>query len=177
MKKPKYTLQIIILILLLIYPKITLANPSSFIKSSSELKFLKPTCKLSEKKQPNYFAQRRDNRDNIVSCWKFTYSVDGILHETVLWLNGRQGKALTTFFNPKIQRTDYVEQTITVTNSSHGVLIVGSNPVYPNTNRKHPSYSPDIILLQIRPNGETVVVNCDENGRCSAIDFEDCPLN
>ncbi|CCQ58360.1 hypothetical protein CWATWH0402_1691 [Crocosphaera watsonii WH 0402] len=83
---------------------------------------------------------------------------------------------LTTYFNPNINRTDYVEQTMRLENSSRGILILGYNPVYPNTNRRHPTYFADNFLLQRRPSGQVVIGTCDDAGRCSPVDVEDCPL-
>ena len=173
MKNLKHGLKAIVTIVFFIYPQITLANPLNLLNNISKLDTLNMDCNLSKKKQPIYLTQRRGK----TGCWKLIYSVDGIVYESVLILKGDRGKMLTTYFNPNIGRTDYVEQTMKVTNSPRGILILGSNPVYPNSNRRHPSYNPDSFLLQIRTSGEVVIATCDTASQCSFVDVEDCPLN
>ncbi|MGK7882969.1 MAG: hypothetical protein AB4060_23150 [Crocosphaera sp.] len=84
---------------------------------------------------------------------------------------------VTTYFDRDINRTQRVEQTMRLTNSARGILIIGSNPVDYNTKKRHPTYSPDNFLLQVRPSGQTIMTTCDLAGRCSDVDVEDCPLN
>ena len=167
----RYGLQSVAIISLFC-PQIALANNQDFTSPISNLNISETSCKLSEKKQPIHLTQRRGE----TGCWTLIHSVGGIVHESVLVINGSQGKMLTTYFNPNINRTDYVEQTMRLENSSRGILILGYNPVYPNTNRRHPTYFADNFLLQRRPSGQVVIATCDDAGRCSPVDVEDCPL-
>ncbi len=172
MKKFKYGFNTILTIVFLICPQITLASPLKIINNPPQSDRLNVDCKLSEKKESIYLAQKQSE----TGCWKLIHSVGGIVHESILVLRGDRGKMLTTYFNPNTRRTEQVEQTMKVTNSSRGILIIGSNPVYYNTNRRHTGYNADNFLLQVTPSGETRIATCDRAGRCSDVDVEGCPL-
>ena len=172
MKKFNYGFNTILTIVFLIYPQITLASPLKIIKNSPQSHSLNVDCKLSEQKESIYLAQKQSE----TGCWKLIYSVAGIVYESILVLRGDRGKMLTTFFSRNTERIEQVEQTMKVTNSARGILILGSNPVYYNTNTRHPTYSPDNFLLQVMPSGETRIGTCDRAGQCSDVDVEDCPL-
>ncbi len=172
MKKFNYGFNTIVTIVFLIYPQITLANPLKIINNTPQSDSLNVDCKLSEKKESIYLAQKQSE----TGCWKLIHSVGGIVHESILVLRGDRGKMLTTYFSRRLGRTEQVEQTMKVTNSPRGILIIGSNPVYYNTDTRHPTYSPDNFLLQVTPSGETRIGTCDRAGQCSDVDVESCPL-
>ncbi|MGK7884493.1 MAG: hypothetical protein AB4057_07685 [Crocosphaera sp.] len=167
----KYGLQSVAIITLFC-PQIALANTSNLTNPIDNLNISETSCKLLENKKPIHLAQRRGT----TGCWKLIYSVGGIVHESFLVINGSGGKMLTTYFNTNTQRTDYVEQTMRLKNSPRGILILGYNPVYPNTSRRHPTYAADNFLLQVGTDGKVAIAMMDDAGYSSLVDVEDCPL-
>jgi hypothetical protein len=132
------------------------------------------TCKyLAKEISENsvYLAQSNP----LYGCWSLTSSVFGVVYESLLQMNGYSGVMVTAFFNPNTNSTEYVEQTMKLQDSAHGLMIFGSNPVYAGTSIRHPTYSPDNFLFQVRPNGEYRFVTCDNAGRCSPVEVGACP--
>ncbi|OPH09505.1 hypothetical protein [Cylindrospermopsis raciborskii] len=111
----------------------------------------------------------------LYGCWGLTYSAGGIIHESVLIMDGYSGAMMTQFYNLVLARTDVVLQTMRLRGSSQGVVILGFNPVNPQTNRRHPTYNPDNFLFQIRPNGSYLFITCDDAGKCSPVQVSSCP--
>ncbi|MBD2677111.1 MULTISPECIES: hypothetical protein [Nostoc] len=103
--------------------------------------------------------------------WKLEYSIDGILYESILRMEGYSGTMRTKYFNALINQTDVIDQTMELKSSSQGLILLGSNPVDANTKIPDPTYIPDNFLFQIRPNGSFVVITCDRNSRCSDVDL------
>jgi hypothetical protein len=133
-------------------------------------------CKLIEKdisENSVYLAQSNP----LYGCWSLTFSIFGVVYESLLQMNGYSGVMITAFFNSNTNRTEYVQQTMKLQDSAHGLMIFGSNPVYAGTNIRHPIYSPDNFLFQVRPNGEYRFVTCDNEGRCSPVEMGACPQN
>lgn len=108
-------------------------------------------------------------------CWQLTYSVSGIVYESLLKMDGYDGVMLTAYFDPSIKDTNYVQQTMRLRSSARGLLILGHNPVYPGTSRRHPTYNADNFLFQVRPNGDYLFVTCDDAEQCSPVEVGTCP--
>lgn len=96
-------------------------------------------------------------------------SAAGVIHESVLRIKGDSGVMTTRFFDLIKGRTTVVQQTMKLKQSPEGLLILGSNPVYPGTNIPYPGYSPDNFLFQITPDGEPRFVTCDLKRQCSEV--------
>lgn len=104
--------------------------------------------------------------------WKLQYSIHGIVHQSGLEMRGNDGKMLTRFFNVNTNQSEMVEQTIELKPSPQGIVLFGSNPVYPGTQTAYPSYSPDNFLFQINPDGSRIFYTCDDAGNCSPVEIE-----
>jgi hypothetical protein len=117
-------------------------------------------------------AQSTPASNPLYGAWKLTYSVDGIVYESVLSMNGYSGRMRTRYFDPNINRTQVVDQTMSLRSSSRGLVLLGYNPVYAGTNTPHPTYNADNFLFQISPDGSLGVATCDDAGQCSDVDIE-----
>ena len=107
----------------------------------------------------------------LYGSWKLTYSIDGIVYESVLIMNGYTGGMGTTYFDPNIRKTRLISQYMQLSSSSQGLIIVGSNPTDYYTKRAV-NYSPDNFLMSVRPNGSLLVITCDRASRCSDVDIQ-----
>ena len=117
-------------------------------------------------------AQVTDANNPLYGSWKLTYSVDGIVYQSVLVMNGYSGAMRTRYFDPNFKKPQVVDQTIRLKSSSKGLVLLGYNPVYAGTSRKHPTYSADNFRFSLQPDGSVVIVNCDDAQQCSAVDVE-----
>ncbi|NEQ41262.1 MAG: hypothetical protein F6K40_35720 [Okeania sp. SIO3I5] len=124
----------------------------------------------SDKNSPKYLAQSNP----LYGCLRLTYSVLGIVYESVLQMNGYEGIMITQYFEPNIGRTAYVQQTMRMRSSPRGIVILGYDPVYPGTNRKHPTYIPDNFFFQVRPNGDYIFALMDDAGQLSPVEVNQC---
>ncbi|WP_341530612.1 hypothetical protein WKK05_15815 [Nostoc sp. UHCC 0302] len=124
--------------------------------------------------QPSSFtiAQLTEPNSPLYGNWKLTFSIDGIIYESILRMQGYSGTTRTRYFNPNTGKPDVVDQTMELKSSSSGLILLGYNPVYGGTTLRHPTYIPDNFLFQIRPDGSLIVFTCDRNKRCSSVDLE-----
>ncbi|WYL99692.1 MAG: hypothetical protein HEQ19_09285 [Gloeotrichia echinulata CP02] len=123
--------------------------------------------------QPSSFtiAQLTEASSPIYGTYKLQYSVNGIIHESILRMRGYSGIMRTRYFNPQRRKTVVVDQTMELKSSSSGLILLGSNPVYAGTTIPA-EYSADNFLFQIRPDGTLVVFTCDDAKQCSPVDLE-----
>lgn len=117
-------------------------------------------------------AQLTEAHSPIYGNWTLRYSVDGIIYQSVLVMDGHSGIMRTQFFSLNTGETEIVDQTMKLRSSAQGLVLLGYNPVYAGTNTPHPTYSPDNFLFQMQPDGTTVVFTCDDAGRCSPVEIE-----
>lgn len=115
----------------------------------------------------NYIAQVTDANSPVYGSWKLRYSVDGIVYESVLVMNGFSGSMRTRYYHPSLGKQS-VDQTMYLKNSPDGLVLLGYNPVYAGTSRKHP-YIADNFLFAIEPDGSRRFAICDDAGKCSAV--------
>lgn len=108
----------------------------------------------------------------LYGSWKLTYSIDGVVYESYLVMNGYEGGMGTTYYNPNLRRTRIISQHISLKSSSQGLVLIGSSPTDYDTKKPAPEYSPDNFLLSIRPDGSFLAINCDRAGRCSDVDMQ-----
>ncbi|MEA5570403.1 hypothetical protein [Calothrix sp. UHCC 0171] len=120
---------------------------------------------------PYTLAQVSRANSPLYGSWKLSYSIDGIVYESFLIMNGYTGGMGTTYFDPRTRRTRVISQYMRLGSSSQGLILVGSNPTDYYTKRPV-NYSPDNFLMSIRPNGSLIVVTCDRASRCSDVDIQ-----
>jgi hypothetical protein len=117
-------------------------------------------------------AQYSEAHSPLYGTWKLTYSVDGIVYESILIMRGYQGGMGTTFFDPNVQKTRVISQSMYLKSSSKGLILVGDNPTDFYTKKPVRTYSADNFLISLLPNGSLLVVTCDTAGRCSDVDLQ-----
>lgn len=116
-------------------------------------------------------AQLTEASSPLYGTWKLTYSVDGIVYESVLRMEGYVGAMRTIYFHPQHRRTIAIDQVMRLKSSSRGLILLGYNPVYAGT-RTRAAYNADNFLFQVRPNGTLLVFTCDNALQCSNVDLE-----
>ncbi|MFN6469560.1 MAG: hypothetical protein RMY36_007760 [Nostoc sp. SerVER01] len=131
-----------------------------------------PPVNLNSQSSSFTIAQLTEANSPIYGTWKLQHSVSGIVHESILTMQGYYGSMKTQYFDPQPRKTVAVEQTMSLKSSSKGLILLGSNPVYAGTTIQHPTYSADNFLFQIRPDGTLFVFTCDYNLQCSSVDLE-----
>ena len=117
-------------------------------------------------------AQLLDANSPIYGTWKLRYSVDGIVYQSVLVMNGYSGAMRIRYFDPNVNRSQVVDQGISLKSSAEGLILVGYNPVYAGTSRRHPTYVADNFLFAIQPDGSLAAYTCDYARQCSAVSME-----
>ena len=143
----------------------------NFSKPAVAESLINKNAQLPDNNSPIYLAQSNP----LYGCWTLTHSSFGIVYESALKMNGYEGIMITKYFDPNIGRTNYVQQTMRMRSSARGIVILGYDPVYPGTNRKHSNYNPDNFLFQIRPDGSYLFGTCDDAGQCSPVEVNQCP--
>lgn len=128
-----------------------------------------PQSPVLPQNQPSPVNSSNGSLDGI---WKLQYSIHGIVYQSGLEMRGNDGKMLTRFFNVITNQSEMVEQTIELQPSPQGIVLFGSNPVYPGTQTAYPSYSPDNFLFRVNPDGSRIFYTCDDTGNCSPVEIE-----
>lgn len=109
------------------------------------------------------------------TCTSMTWSNGPIVHAGKLWLNSNgRGRLTVRFYNPDIGRPESIDLTMSTENTPQGILLVGSNPVYSGTRRRHPTYSPDNFLIRVDENGRYTFFAFDLNRNTSGVDATSC---
>lgn len=118
-------------------------------------------------------AQLTEASSPIYGTWRLQFSLEGVIYNSVLTMQGYSGSMRTWFFNTRIGRTVAVDQTMILKSSAYGLVLLGSNPVYADTIIPA-TYNPDNFLFQVRTDGVLVAVTCDAiiPDRCSPVDIE-----
>jgi hypothetical protein len=122
--------------------------------------------------QAPLIAQIVDANSPIYGNWSLRFSVDGLVYESVLVMRGYSGVMRTSYFDPKIGSKQIVDQEMRLKSSSQGLVLLGYNPVYAGTSRRHPTYAADNFLFSIDPDGSLRAFTCDDRKQCSAVDVE-----
>jgi hypothetical protein len=86
-------------------------------------------------------------------------------------MNGYSGVMRTRFFNANTRKVEVVRQNMRLKPTPRGLMLIGSNPVYDGTSKRHPTYIEDSFMLSITPDGLTVLT-CDRLMRCSDVELE-----
>ncbi|MCC5668062.1 hypothetical protein LC653_30360 [Nostoc sp. CHAB 5784] len=117
-------------------------------------------------------AQLVDANSPIYRSWKLKYSVDGVVYQSVLVMKGYSGVMRTRYFDFRINKKQVVNQEISLKSSPQGLVLLGYNPVYPGTSRRHPTYAADNFLFSVEPDGSLTAYTCDDLRQCSAVNVE-----
>ncbi|MGF1934395.1 MAG: hypothetical protein RM347_008335 [Nostoc sp. ChiQUE02] len=117
-------------------------------------------------------AQLVDANSPIYGSWKLRYSIDGVVYQSVLVMSGYSGVMRTRYFDSRINQKQVVDQEISLKSSSQGLVLLGYNPVYPGTSRRHPTYAADNFLFSVEPDGSVIAYTCDDLQQCSSVDVE-----
>ncbi|OUL33446.1 hypothetical protein BV372_16480 [Nostoc sp. T09] len=144
-------------------------NPASAKTSTNNLTESKTTISQSS---AYTIAQYSEANSPLYGSWKLTYSIDGVVYESVLIMDGYKGGMGTTFYDPNLRRTRVILQTMYLKSSSKGLILVGYNPTDYDTKKPVRTYSPDNFLISLLPDGSLLVINCDSAGRCSDVDLQ-----
>lgn len=122
------------------------------VKSAEARNALVPTPDVSQ--SSSYaIAQLIDANSPIYGNWQLRYSVDGIVYQSVLVMKGYSGAMRTRYFDPSINKSQVIDQTISLKSSAQGLVLLGYNPVYAGTSTRHPTYAADNFLFSIEPDG------------------------
>ncbi|MEH2353561.1 hypothetical protein [Nostoc sp.] len=116
-------------------------------------------------------AQLVDANSPIYGSWQLKYSVDGVVHTSVLVMNGYSGVMRTRYFSSK--KRQVVDQKIRLKSSPRGLVFLGYNPVYAGTSTRHPTYAADNFLFAIEDDGSFTAFTCDDRRQCSPVDVEE----
>ncbi len=109
------------------------------------------------------------------TCTSMNWSNGPIVHAGKLWLNSNgRGRLTVKFYNTNLGRPESIDLTMSTENTPQGILLVGSNPVYSGTRRRHPTYSPDNFLIRIDENGRYTFFAFDLNRNTSGVDVGSC---
>ncbi len=126
-----------------------------------------PSTDVSQSSQVT-IAQVSELVTPIYATWELTYSVGGIVHKSILKMNGYSGTMRTRFRN-SLGKTEAVNQTMYLKPDPDGLLIWGFNPVYAGTRTEHPTYSPDNFFFSIPPDAPPIFLTCDDRKQCSPV--------
>ncbi|MBC1219827.1 hypothetical protein GNF10_11090 [Nostoc sp. UCD121] len=131
-----------------------------------------PDVSQSSSDATKFIAQLVDANSPLYGSWKLRYSIDGVVYESVLVMSGYSGAMRTRYFDSRINKKQAVDQEISLKSSSQGLVLLGYNPVYPGTSRRHPTYAADNFLFSVEPDGSVIAYTCDDLRQCSSVDVE-----
>ncbi len=104
--------------------------------------------------------------------YNIEWTYQGVFYQSTLNMNGNSGIMLTNFYNSNTNKPDRVTQDVKIHSCSFGLVLAGYNPRHPNTQRPHPNYYADNLVLRKQPNGDLVSFNCDDGENCLPISVE-----
>jgi CRISPR/Cas system CMR-associated protein Cmr5 small subunit len=110
--------------------------------------------------------------DGIYRNFKLRYSISEVVYESTLKMKGDSGTMLTKFFDKNTNKTEIIEQTIKLEQSSTGLLLLGFDPVYPDTQIPYPNYAADKFIIEFNRDGSFNWTTCDDAGNCSDVEVE-----
>jgi hypothetical protein len=107
-------------------------------------------------------------------CLNIAFSNGQIIHRgrLVLGQNG-QGMMRVSFRNARSGQDELIDEVMVMRNTPRGLVVLGYNPVFAGTNRRHPTYSADNFIIQ-RQNGQYVFFSVDDAGNQSHTDVSTC---
>jgi uncharacterized RDD family membrane protein YckC len=111
---------------------------------------------------------------NIDGDWRLEFSGGGSPHIARLKMQGDSGIMRVIFPDSSGDETQVgkVDQTMQLYNSSQGLVLLGFNPVNPDTGEPVKSYHADNFLIRREFDGSITVTNCDDGGNRSPVKAE-----
>jgi hypothetical protein len=164
----KYTASIGILLLGIGFSGLKSADAKS---PSAQTPVPHSSTDIKPSQSSSYTVAQTFGASPIYATWRLIHSFDGVVYESTLVMKGYSGVMRTRFFSPNTRRTEVVRQNMVLKSTPRGLMLIGSNPVYDGTSRRHPTYVEDNFMLSITPDG-LVVLTCDRLMRCSDVDLE-----
>jgi uncharacterized RDD family membrane protein YckC len=114
--------------------------------------------------------------DNVVidGDWKFQFSNGvGAIHIARIKMQGGSGIMRVVFPDPnEAGGFGKVQQTMHLYRSSQGLVVLGFNPINPDTGNPVNSYLADNFLIRQEFDGSTTVRNCGDGGDGSSVNVE-----
>jgi hypothetical protein len=103
--------------------------------------------------------------------WVIQWSVSGIVHRSILRIEGYSGISMTTYWNAHTKKSECVTQDVELYDSPDGLIIYGYNPRYCFTNTENDTYAADnFIIAQDGNNLQAFIV--DDRGVKAAVRIE-----
>lgn len=104
--------------------------------------------------------------------YKLGWTMSGDRHEGLLLMKGRVGKMRIQYFNESINQTETVDQTMVLASCTKGLTMFGFNPVLADTGQEHPVYAADNLIFRRETNGDTTIINYDDQGVVVPVEIE-----
>jgi hypothetical protein len=79
--------------------------------------------------------------------WVIQWSVSGIVHRSILKIEGYSGTSMTTYWNAETTKTECVTQDVELYDSPDGLIIYSYNPRYCFTNTENKTYAADNFII------------------------------
>ena len=93
-------------------------------------------------------SRDRPNRSNKYVYNQLHWNYYGSQHSGILSLGPNGGFLRVAFYNTQLRRIEAIDQKLVLREKNGALFLLGSTPKYAGTNRTHPNYLPDILLLQ-----------------------------
>lgn len=103
--------------------------------------------------------------------WVIKWSVSGIVHRSLLKIDGYSGVSMTTYWNADTQKNECVAQDVELYDSPDGLIIYGYNPRYCFTNTKNKTYAADNFIVA-RDGNDLRAFVVDDRGVKAAVRIE-----
>ncbi|MGJ3249460.1 MAG: hypothetical protein ACFE0I_25740 [Elainellaceae cyanobacterium] len=112
----------------------------------------------------NYGCLPASEAEFIYGDYHVGWSISGDRYEGLLRMNGNSGVMWLEFFDITANQPAQVEQTMILASCTQGMVLLGFNPVTPNTNTALTSYAADNLIIRRETNGTLTVMNRDDQG-------------
>ncbi|MFB2974491.1 RDD family protein [Aerosakkonema sp. BLCC-F183] len=112
--------------------------------------------------------------NNIDGDWKLQFSGGATTHIARLKMQGDSGIMRVIFpdSSGEGRKVGKVDQTMQLYSSSQGLVLLGFNPVNPDTGERVTSYQADNFLIKQELDGSITIKNCDDGGNISPVKVE-----
>jgi len=104
--------------------------------------------------------------------YKLGWTIGGSRYEGLLHMEGQIGKMRVQYFDEYINRTQTVDQTMKLASCTWGLVMLGFNPVFADTNQEHPTYAADNLIFRRETNGDVTIMNYDDQGLAVLVEIE-----
>ena len=107
-------------------------------------------------------------RNNIDGNWRLQWTGGAALYVATLQMQGRRGNMLVRFPDGR-GGSNTVRQNMQLYTSSHGLILLGSNPINTKTGSRFATYFPDNFLIRTELDGSLTIITCDNGGNRSPV--------